>query len=102
MATLQELYNLWHEGSDLRARVAAACAKASNDVLNEDAGTANHANRLVWARTTLMDIDAMATRMFWAVISNATIAAAGNAATDNDIQWVVNSWIDSFANALAT
>jgi len=74
-----------------------AVAKAAYDILNEDAGTANHANRVIWANQTLADAKSKAEQMMWGLVTNATIAAAGDAATDNDIQFVVNSYINSFA-----
>lgn len=67
------------------------------DVLNEDPGTANHVNRVIWAKDALVNAEAVAGRMFWGVLGNATIAAAGEAATDNDIQFVVNGLINTFA-----
>lgn len=101
MATLLEIYNLRYQTVTLKQRMIAAIAQASYDVLNEDAGTPNHANRVIWAYTTLADAQAMAERMMWGLISNATVAAAGDGSTDADIQFVVNSLIDSYANALA-
>ena len=97
MATLLEIYNLRYEAVNLKNRTTAAIAKAATDVLNEDPGTANHANRLVWAGSALDNATAMAERMMWGVLSNATIQANGESSTDNDIQFVVNSLIDSYA-----
>jgi hypothetical protein len=97
MATLLELYNLRFTSQNLKNRTVAAIAKAAQDVLNEDAGTANHAARVAWASAALADTPTMAERMMWGMLANATIAAAGDAATDNDIQFVVNSLVDTFA-----
>lgn len=93
MATLQEHYDLANGGA-LRGRVIAACAKAATDIVNENPLTANHANRMIWAAK---DPAENAEQMKWPVALNATIAAAGAAATDGDIQFVVNSHINAFA-----
>lgn len=100
MATLLEVYNLRVTSSLLRNRVAAAVAKAAMDVLNEDAGTTNHAARLVWAQDALVNAETVAGRMMWGVLGNGTIQNAGEAATDNDIQYVVNGLINTFAAGL--
>lgn len=39
----------------------------------------------------------MAERFLWGVVGNASIQASLDNATDNDIQFVVNSLIDTFA-----
>jgi hypothetical protein len=97
MATLNELWNLRYETQTLRARVAAACAKAAWDILYEDPGTTNHANRLVWAADVWRDAPAMADRMLWGVCSNTAVQAGGEATTDVDVQNAVNGLIDMFA-----
>lgn len=83
--------------TNLKSRVAVAIAKASQDVLNEAGTTANHAARIIWAQASLADALSAAERMMWGVVGNATIAAAGDACTDNDVQFVVNGLIDTFA-----
>lgn len=97
MATLAEVFNLHVTAASLRNRCAAAVAKAAMDVLNEDPGTSNHANRVIWANDALINAEAVAARMFWGVLGNATIATAGESATDNDIEYVVAGLIDIFA-----
>lgn len=74
-----------------------AVLKAASDIRNEDAGTSNHANRLLWAQSVEQDPAARVLEMRYRIMQNATIQAAPTAATDNDVQFVVNSLIDSFA-----
>lgn len=99
MATLVEIHALAAGAPELRQRFAAARLKAAWDVLNESSGTTNHAARLVWANKIIdgyeTDLDVEWRRF----LSNATIQAVGVAATDNDIQFVVNSFTDTFAGA---
>lgn len=97
MATLLEIYNLAQSQSTLRSRVSAAVADCALDVLNEDPGTTNHADRVVWAKQALIDPTTEANRMFWGVLGNATIQASGEASTDNDILYVVAGLIDVYA-----
>jgi len=99
-ATLAELVTLAHGRNDLHFRVAGACLKAAWGIYYEDVGTANHAERLVWAKRVLASKEGMievATEMFLFFLSNATIQTVGAAATDNDIEFVVNSLIDTMA-----
>ena len=86
--------------NNLHARVAAACLKASWAIRNEDVGTTNHTERLAWANGILASHQGMvdaATSMFLYFLSNATIQASGDDATDNDIEFVVNSFINTMA-----
>lgn len=96
MATLLQIYNLRYEGTELKAKAAAAIAKAAYDVLNEDAQTAQHAERVAWAKESLTNTQQMADRMMWGMLQNASIQTNGNASSDNDIQFVVNSLINSY------
>lgn len=85
--------------SPLRGQVAVAVAKAATDIVNEAANTTNHANRLSWARRVVANNDAPLTEainMLWKVLENATIQAAPTTAADTDVQFVVNSLVDTF------
>jgi hypothetical protein len=96
---LIDTYNL-ALNPDIKKRVAAACWKAATDINNEAVGTTNHANRVLWGKAvTKEDADGhMVCLMARNCSQNATIAASGAAATDNDIQFVVNSFINVFAD----
>lgn len=95
---LIDVYNL-KSNAEFKAKVAAAVAKAANDILNEDPGTTNHADRVVWAKVAMKDAESTAEQMLWSVVQNATIQTNGLNSSDNDIQFVVNSNIDNFATA---
>lgn len=95
MATLTEIYNL-HGNTELKAKVTAAVAKASVDVINEPVNTANHAARLVWAKDAFLNAGDAAERMMWAVVGNTTIQNSSPNFIDDDIQFVVNSNINLF------
>lgn len=88
-----DTFTLW-SSANLRNRTTVAVAIAAQDVLNESPTTANHTKRLAWAQFAQVNPFQESERFMWAVVSNPTIAVAGEACTDNDIQFVVNSNID--------
>jgi len=86
--------------NDLHKKVARAIDVAARDVINEDPGTANHAARYKWACSVRLSVDNITTeahKYILSVLDNATVAAAGNAATDNDVQFVINGLVDTMA-----
>jgi len=98
MATLyQDIWNLKNASFNLKQRVTVAVAKAAIDILSEDPGTANHANRVIWASNTLLRAELTAEGMMWPVLSDATVRNAGEAATDAQIQSAVDASVDIFA-----
>lgn len=98
MASYVELYGL-HNDSELKNRVTVACIVAAEVVMDEDPGTTNHANRLVWAGLVLANPQLEAKRMFWALLAANKDTNLENiqAATDAQIQSEVNAHVDLFA-----
>jgi hypothetical protein len=89
------------EAHVLRKQVAVALHKAAKDVVNESPETGNHGNRLAWARKVTQGVNAPVSeseRWIWAVLENATIQASPATATDSDVQFVVNSLVNTMAN----
>jgi hypothetical protein len=103
MATLADIGNFWATRAGAQyERWLGACLKAAYDVLNEDPGTENHADRLTWANVILGGDDAATAakvyaHMKYAIASNATIQGNPDGASDNDIQFVVNSQLNTLA-----
>ena len=99
MATYEELYTLRNDSS-LKNRITTACIIAAETVMLEDGGTANHANRLLWAKAVFANPKGEATRMFMAILaaSEAADVAVIQTATDAAIQTNVNDHIDLFAD----
>ena len=82
--------------SVLRQQIAVAMFKTAVDIINEDPSTANHYNRLAWARKVTNSNSAPVTeaeKWIWKVLENSTIQAAPTTSTDNDVQFAVNSII---------
>lgn len=96
MSLYSDIYALRY-GGVITDRVVVAIANAATNVLNEAVATANHTNRVVWAKSALNDAPAMAEKMMWAVCANASLQSSGNAALDSDIQFVINSLVDTFS-----
>lgn len=99
MATLAELSTLLNDGP-LTDKCKSACLVAANTILLESAGTANHANRLKWAKKVFQDPVSQGTLMLRAVLAavNGTSLAGINGASDAAIQGAVNSAVDSVAD----
>ena len=93
MAALLEIYNLIQSDGDLWKKAYAAAFVAATAIIYESPATANHAARLEWANTTRADLAGWVTANKAKILENATVAAAGNLATDNDVQFVVNSLV---------
>lgn len=95
-----DIYTAATTDSTLLKQTAVAIKKAAYDISNESEGTTNHAQRMQWMRNVTLTDDApvkWAKKMIWRVLDNATIQANPSAATDNDVQFVVNSLVDEFA-----
>ena len=98
MATYDELYGL-REDPGLLKKIEVACWIGADVVRSEDPGTANHANRLLWAKAVLEDPEDMALSMLPILLAQNKAAAVGaiTGATDNSIQTAVENAIDVFA-----
>ncbi len=92
MATLQEIYDVRYASNTLRCRVIGAILVAANDILNNINETDK---RKRWAKASLRNPEAKIDAFLLRCALNPTIAAAGDAATDDDIKFVVNGAIDA-------
>jgi hypothetical protein len=99
MATLAELFSELNDPV-LQQKTNAACLVAANLVTTEAAGTANHANRLKWAKRVFQDPVGQGLLMLRAVLAanNAATLAQITGASDATIQSAVNAAIDVLAD----
>lgn len=100
MATLAELSGLQRDvGSGLRDRVTMACLIVAEAIRTESAGTANHANRLLWARAVFNDPATVGGAMVWAVLAQNAGATVTQiiGASDAQVQAAVAAAVDVFA-----
>lgn len=99
MATYVELRQLF--GNDaLRNKIEVAVIIAAEAIRTEDAGTANHANRLIWAKQAFENPTSVAVKMMMALLAAnaAATVAAITGATDAVIQGLVNAAVNVFAD----
>ena len=100
MTYTDEFDLLFTEDNDLHKKVARAVDKAARDVANESEATEYHEERYAWAlrmRGKVERIKDEAHRYMPYILDNATISAAGNAATDADVQNAVNGIVNLMA-----
>lgn len=98
MATYTELFDL-RSDTNLRNRITAAVAIQADVVRLENVNTANHANRVIWAKQAFTNPEAVANQMMWGLlaINKAATVAQVQGATDASILTAVASLVDSFA-----
>jgi hypothetical protein len=79
--------------------VRVACIVAAEAIRSEAAGTANHANRIIWAKAVFQNPVAQAEPMLWAVLAQnrALTSAQIIGATDAGLLTAVNVEIDVLA-----
>jgi len=102
MATYNEM-QLIAVDAGFQRRVEYCLKKAAIAVMAEDAGTANHAERIVYAKQVLDGI-ASVTEVAKAIVTNATVTAGANptvlpefSIVDSDLEFTVNSMFNAFA-----
>jgi hypothetical protein len=95
MATYVELYNM--KDHFVRRATIAALKIADYILTVEGAGVENHANRVIWANQAISDPETKARQFLYQILANATVQAAGEAALDSDIQWIVEDKLNGWA-----
>lgn len=96
MATLAELWTLM-EDPTLKEKVSSACLVAAEAIRTEDSQTANHTNRLKWAKAAMLDPVKAGDDMLKAVLAanrNATVQQI-QSANDAAVQSNVNTAVDA-------
>ncbi len=102
MATYQEIFDL-RNNQVLLDKVTVAIIVAADVVFAEAGGTANHANRLLWAREASIVPRGMAGVFMSAVLAANKAATVTNIinAADAVIQTNVDATVDDFADGTA-
>lgn len=98
MATYTELEEVGRD-EGMRDKILAAIAVAADGVRTEDVGTANHAERLVWARQAMSNLGTERDRFLPMVLAANKSAAKAQIldAADATIQSNVDALVDFFA-----
>lgn len=99
MASYEELHGLFEGSSALKNKIKVAIIVAAEAIRNEDGGTANHANRLLWAAGAFESPGSVADKMLMAVLAANKAADVGAiaGASDITIQANVDAVVDMFA-----
>lgn len=97
MSAYTTSYSIRYQIPSLQQQMEVATVTAAEDIQNEDAGTADHANRLAWANWVAKNSSVAWLAFSWPVSLNATIQASveadssGSSVKDSDVQFCVNS-----------
>jgi hypothetical protein len=101
MATYAEIMGIvgGTSGDALKLQIRVAIVVAANSILNEAAGTTNHAARLIWAKEAVSSPDVEAQKMLWAVLAqNAALTVTQiTTASDSAVQTAVNGAVNLLA-----
>jgi len=101
MATLLDLHQISQESGELFARFEAGMLYKSWQVIEEDAGTLNHANRMILAKNTLLNTSPIAKQYYKYFLSNTIIQThVENATTptDGEIITAITDYYNTMAN----
>ena len=104
MASLRAAQAQLLRNSSFLDQIAGSLLFSASQIVNEAPGTANHANRAALANAILLNADAQARVFAPGLLTNATVAAAAAAPdsiSDNDVDFVVASLFDVYANQRA-
>jgi hypothetical protein len=85
-------------------QLAGSLLYTANQVVNEASTTANHINRIAYANSIFLSPQSAASFMAPGILTNATISAeAGtpSSISDSDMDYVVASLFDKYANQYA-
>ena len=91
----------WSFPSRLFAQSVVAVAIECQIVIDEDPGTSDHANRLLWAKRTLRDLLGIAPSYAYGIVQNATIVANGtSASSDSDVQAAAHALVPTWVGGI--
>jgi hypothetical protein len=97
---LQTIFNIRYTITSLKERVEGAILTDCEAIVNEDAGTPDHANRYAWAEWASLNSSVATTYFMGPLALNSSIQASveadptGGGVTDNDISFVVASELE--------
>ena len=103
MTDLLTIYNIYRNRTpSMTARIEAAVVVWCEAVFSEDAGTADHANRVLFAQRCLDETKRQKAVLMLLPLfaTNADFQSQGDSFSDGAIAWVVNHYL-STATALA-
>ena len=100
MSNYTTSYAIRYSTPSLSQQTEVAVVTAAVSIQNEDAGTADHANRLRWANWAIPNSSVAWQAFAWpvannpAIITSVTEDPSGQGVKDSDVQFVVNSYVE--------
>lgn len=97
-------YAVRYSIGSLMQQIEVAAITAATQIQNEDPGAPNHVNRKLWADWAVANSYQASQAFGWPVATNPSIIASvtadptGATVPDGDVQFVVNSNIDTVVN----
>ena|SRR5208282_4302296 len=105
MAPYSINYKIRYQLQNVQAQIEVAVISAAQAITNEAPSTTDHANRMLWASWAMTNSSVAFVDFAWAVAMNPAIIAevnadpTGNTVVDSDVQFVVNSYVQSVVTA---
>jgi hypothetical protein len=98
MATYDELLQA-AGNTNLLNKVRVATFVSATNIMTESNATANHVNRMLWAKSVFAEPTLAGSRMMWPVLAQnkAATLAAITGASDATVQTAVDAAVDVFA-----
>lgn len=98
MANYIDIFDLIYTNPVIEKQAVIACVMAADTIINEDESTANHPERLSWARAVISNPLYAARKMMATVVVNSVIQSGYY--TDSDLQWVINQSILAYSGVI--
>jgi hypothetical protein len=93
MAAYTSLFDQIYSDPTFEKQVVIACLTAADTVIHEDPATANHDNRMIWARAVLVNPTQAARKMMPVMLVNPTVQSGSY----TDTLWLVQSNIEAYS-----
>ena len=100
MSNYTTSYAIRYSTPSLSQQTEVAVVTAAVSIQNEDAATADHANRLRWANWAIPNSSVAWQPFAWPVANNPSIVdkvtadPSGSTVPDSDVQFVINSYVE--------
>jgi hypothetical protein len=101
MSTYTASYAIRYAIPSIQQQIEVAVMTAAQAILNEDPATADHTNRIAWARWANQNSSVSWLPFAWPVAMNPAIQTSaqadpgGQSVQDSDVQFVVNSYVEA-------
>ena len=101
MSVYTDTYKVKYQSISIQQQIEVAVIHAAQDIRNEPVDAPDHANRIAWADWANWTSQIAAVPFAWPVALNPAIQTSiandpsGGSVLDSDVQFIVNSLVDS-------